>query len=119
MAELRHSSSLGSRASSSSPMKRDDDSSPLVPDSRPFDDDGDGGRHSSSRDRDRPLWSQLHSLWPPHFSDDPRVAPRGSRIAIFLLLVVALVGLISIFSIVRHLVSGFRPLRYVLDRWNF
>ncbi|XP_056171069.1 protein PECTIC ARABINOGALACTAN SYNTHESIS-RELATED isoform X1 [Syzygium oleosum] len=102
MAELRHSSSLGSRASSS-PMKRDDDSSPLVPDSRPFDDDGGGGRHSSSRDRDRPLWSQLHSLWPPHFSDDPRVAPHGSRIAIFLLLVVALVGLISIFSIVRHL----------------
>ncbi|KAF8015606.1 hypothetical protein BT93_H1199 [Corymbia citriodora subsp. variegata] len=108
MAELRHSSSLGSRASSS-PMKRDDDSSPLVPDSRaPLDDDdgggvGGGGRHSS-RDRDRPLWSHLHSLWPQHFfSDDPRVPPHGSRIPIFLLLVVALVGLISIFSIVHRL----------------
>ncbi|KAL3726399.1 hypothetical protein ACJRO7_031312 [Eucalyptus globulus] len=107
MAELRHSSSLGSRAVSS-PMKRDGgDSSPLVPDSRPLvddDDDGGGGGRHSSRDRDRPLLSHLpHSLCPPHFSDDPRVPPHGSRISIFLLLVVALVGLISIFSIVHRL----------------
>ncbi|KAJ1379975.1 putative O-fucosyltransferase, plant, partial [Sesbania bispinosa] len=49
MAELRHSSSLGSRATSS-PMKRDGvgDSSPLIPDNDLPDD-----RHAS-KDRDRP-----------------------------------------------------------------
>ncbi|PON82627.1 hypothetical protein TorRG33x02_215560 [Trema orientale] len=42
MAELRHSSSVGARASSSL-MKRDEDSSPLVPDAQS--DDDSRGRH--------------------------------------------------------------------------
>ncbi|KAJ6771164.1 O-FUCOSYLTRANSFERASE 2-RELATED [Salix koriyanagi] len=62
MAELRHSSSLGARASSS-PMKRDEDASPLIHGTTHDDDD----RHHLSRDRDRSFWSFL--------SDDPRNAP--------------------------------------------
>ncbi|GFY88210.1 O-fucosyltransferase family protein [Actinidia rufa] len=47
MAEFRHSSSMGSRAVSS-PRKRDDVASPLVPENLP---DDDGGRDRHSRDR--------------------------------------------------------------------
>lgn len=102
MAELRHSSSLGSRATSS-PMKRDGESSPLVADSRP--DDDDDGRHSA-RDRDRGLWNHLHTLYTLHFADDHRVSPHYSRISVFLLVALALAVLISVFSIVSRLVSG-------------
>ena len=102
MVELRHSnSSLGSRASSS-PMKRDEDASPLIHDRIRQDDDDNHPRHSL-RDRDRSFWSQIHSFF-PFFSDDPRVSQHGSRISLLLFLFVAIAGLISIFSILHRLV---------------
>ncbi|XP_021292722.1 uncharacterized protein At1g04910 [Herrania umbratica] len=105
MAELRHSSSsLGSRASSS-PMKRDEDTSPLIHDHIPQDDDDDHPRHSV-RDRDRSFWSQLQSF-SPFFNDDPRVSQHGSRISLLLLLFVAIAGLISLFSILHRLNSPY------------
>ncbi|XP_059445707.1 protein PECTIC ARABINOGALACTAN SYNTHESIS-RELATED [Corylus avellana] len=99
MVELRHSSSIGSRATSS-PMKRDDVSSPLFPDSQPNDDD-DHDRHAS-KDRDRPSWYNFQSLC-PFFSDDARVSPYNSRISLFFIFVIVLAGAISVFSIVNRL----------------
>lgn len=110
MAELRHSSSLGSRASSS-PMKRDGDSSPLIPDNHHHhhhqldDDDHDDRDRHSSKDRDRPFLSHhFHSLC-PFFNDDSRVSPHTSRISLFFIFFLVLVALISIFSIVNKWVS--------------
>ncbi|GLT74602.1 hypothetical protein SLA2020_463900 [Shorea laevis] len=97
MAELRHSSSLGSRATTS-PMKRDEDASPLIHDHNAVDDHL---RHTF-RDRDRPFWSNFHS-WCPLFTDDPRVSHHGSRISFALLFIVAVAGVISVFSIVHRL----------------
>lgn len=107
MAELRHSSSIGARVSSS-PMKRDEDASPLIPDTQPNDDDEDDsrGRHVH-KDRDRSFWSHFQSLC-PFLNDDARVSSHSSRISLFLLIFVVLVGLISIFSIVKRLVSPTR-----------
>lgn len=105
MVELRHSSSIGSRATSS-PMKRDDVSSPLFPDSQPNDDD-DHDRHAS-KDRDRPSWYNFQSLC-PFFSDDARVSPYNSRISLFFIFVIVLAGAISVFSIVNRLVSTLIP----------
>ncbi|XVE92308.1 hypothetical protein REPUB_Repub01dG0085600 [Reevesia pubescens] len=103
MAELRHSSSsLGSRATSS-PMKRDEEASPLIHDHIPQGDDDDHPRHFV-RDRDRSFWSQIQTLF-PFFNDDPRVSQHGYRISLLLLLFVAIVGLISIFSILHPLVK--------------
>ncbi|XP_062158359.1 protein PECTIC ARABINOGALACTAN SYNTHESIS-RELATED [Alnus glutinosa] len=99
MVELRHSSSIGGRASSS-PMKRDDVSSPMFPDSQPNDDD-DHDRHAS-KDRDRPSWYNFQSLC-PFLSDDARVSPYNSRISLFFLFVLVLAGAISVFSIVNRL----------------
>lgn len=112
VAELRHSGSSGARASSS-PMKRDGDDSPLIPDTQPNDDDDDDsrGRHAH-KDRDRPFWSYFQSLC-PFLSDDARVSPHSSRIPLFVLIFVVLVGLISIFSIAKRLVS---PLPYFMLR---
>ncbi|CAN0896298.1 Protein PECTIC ARABINOGALACTAN SYNTHESIS-RELATED [Linum grandiflorum] len=96
MAELRHSSSLGARATAtSSPMKRDHDKSPAK-----VDDDDNGGdrRHHFARDRDRPFWSNL-----PFLGDDLRFWYQNSRISMILLGVVAFVGLISIFSVFHRL----------------
>ncbi|KAJ6351544.1 hypothetical protein OIU78_007461, partial [Salix suchowensis] len=91
MVELRHSSSLGARASSS-PMKRDEDASPLIHGSTHDDDH----RHHFSRDRDRPFWSFL--------SDDLRVfSPLNSKISLILISVFVIVGLISAFSIFNRL----------------
>jgi hypothetical protein len=104
MVELRHSSSIGGRTSSS-PMKRDDVSSPLFPDSQPNDDDHD--RHAS-KDRDRPSWYNFQSLC-PFFSDDARVSPYNSRISLFFIFVIVLVGAISVFSILNRLVSTLIP----------
>lgn len=101
MAELRHSSSLGSRASSS-PLKRDGDLSPLVPDNQ-LDDDDERDR-DSSKDRDRSFLSHFQQLC-PFFNDDARVPPHNSRISLFLILLLVFVGLISIFSVVNKLVS--------------
>lgn len=105
MAELRHSSSIGARASSS-PMKRDEDASPFIPDTQPNenDDDDSRGRHVH-KDRDRSFWSHFQSLC-PFLSDDSRVSYHSSRIPLFLLIFVVLVGLISIFSIVKRLVNS-------------
>lgn len=99
--ELRHSSSIGSRASSS-PMKRDDVSSPLSPDNHPsYDDDHD--RHSS-KDRDRHFWYHLPSIC-PFFNDDARFSPHNSRIWLLFVLFLALAGFVSVSSIVNRLVS--------------
>ncbi|CAN0896299.1 Protein PECTIC ARABINOGALACTAN SYNTHESIS-RELATED [Linum grandiflorum] len=105
MAELRHSSSLGARATAtSSPMKREEkESSPLIHhDKSPakVDDDDNGGdrRHHFARDRDRPFWSNL-----PFLGDDLRFWYQNSRISMILLGVVAFVGLISIFSVFHRL----------------
>lgn len=98
MAELRHSSSLGARAGSS-PMKRDDTASPLIHEHQ-ADDDDDGRSRHPFRDRDRPIWSYFSFL-----SDDPRVFQHNSRISLFLVLFIVVVGVISVFSIVNHLVS--------------
>lgn len=98
MAELRHSSSLGSRAGSS-PMKRDDTASPLIHEQH-ADDDDDGRSRHLFRDRVRSIWSYF-----PFVSDDPRVSQQNSRISLCLALFVVVAGLISILSIVNHLVS--------------
>ena len=82
--ELRHSSSIGPRATSS-PMKCDGDSSPLIPENYP-DDNEDRDRHSS-KDCDRLFsWYNFHS-WCPFFGDDSRVSPYNSRISLCLLFV--------------------------------
>lgn len=96
MAELRHSSSLGSRAGSS-PMKRDDTASPLIHEQH-ADDDDDGRSRHLFRDRVRSIW-----LYFPFLSDDPRVSQQNSRISLCLALFVVVAGLISILSIVNHL----------------
>lgn len=99
MAELRHSSSLGARATSS-PMKRDGDSSPLIPDNDLSDD-----RHSP-KDRDRPPCSHFHHLC-SFFTDDPRVSLHNSKISISLVSLLILVGVISVFTILNKLNSPY------------
>ncbi|KAF5195079.1 O-fucosyltransferase, partial [Thalictrum thalictroides] len=96
MAELRHSSSIGSRASSS-PMKRDEDTTPfIIPEDQPNDDDDDDddNRHSS-RDRDRPFWHNFYNF----FSDDTRVSlhhSNNNKISLALLSLLLLAGFISL-----------------------
>ncbi|KAK4791622.1 hypothetical protein SAY86_032035 [Trapa natans] len=90
MAEVRYSSLLGSW-SSSSPMKHNGESSPLISESR-LDDDDDG--LYSGRDHDRGLWSYLYTLRPSHFSDDNRFSPHSSGISGFLLSAIVLAALI-------------------------
>ena len=107
MAELRHTTSLGARTTSS-PMKRDADSSPLIPAAEDHhhhladDDDEDRDRHSL-KDRYRPL-QYLSSF----FGDDPRVPNpiHTSRMSLFFTLLLILVGLLSLFLIVNKLVSA-------------
>ncbi|CAK9175993.1 unnamed protein product [Ilex paraguariensis] len=96
MAELRHSSSMSSRATAS-PMKRDDVSSPLSPDNLPYDDDDD--RHS--RDRVRSFLSNFQSLL-PFLGDETRVHSRNFKISLFLFLIVILAGLVLVSSIVNR-----------------
>ncbi|MBA0563229.1 hypothetical protein Golob_008221, partial [Gossypium lobatum] len=104
MVELRHpSSSLGSRVASS-PIKRDEDTSPLIHDH--FSQHDENHPRHSSRDRERSFWWQTYSF--SSFSkDDPRFSQRGSRISLFLLLFVAIAGLISVFSILHRLNSPY------------
>ncbi|CAK9176006.1 unnamed protein product [Ilex paraguariensis] len=99
MAELRHSSSMSSRATAS-PMKRDDVSSPLSPDNLPYDDDDD--RHS--RDRVRSFLSNFQSLL-PFLGDETRVHSRNFKISLFLFLIVILAGLVLVSSIVNRWVN--------------
>lgn len=112
MAELRHSSSVGSR-SSSSPLRAgggdEDSSSPHVHDHSPSGgDDEDGRPRHPSRDRDRPIWSVsgLHSLF-PFLGDDPRASPQKNKLSILLILILAVASLISVYGIINHLVSSF------------
>ncbi|XP_043725380.1 protein PECTIC ARABINOGALACTAN SYNTHESIS-RELATED [Telopea speciosissima] len=98
MAELRHSSSIGSRPSSS-PMKRDEDTAPLVTDNQS---DNDHHERHSFRDRDRPFWVNLQALL-PYFGEETRVSPHISRISLALLSLVLLAGLASIPSIWNRL----------------
>ncbi|TYI88450.1 hypothetical protein E1A91_D04G210300v1 [Gossypium mustelinum] len=106
MVELRHSgSSLGSRASSS-PMKRDEDASPLIFNDHVLRDDDDDHPRHSFRDRYRSFWSQIYSFF-PFLNDDPRFSQHGSRISLLLLLFIAVAGLISFFSILQRLNSPY------------
>lgn len=102
MAELRHSSSAGSR-SSSSPLRvgDEDSSSPHVHDHSP-----NGGDDEDGRPRHRPIWSVsgFHSLL-PFLGDDLRVSPQKNKISLLLILILAVVSLISVYGIVNHLVS--------------
>ncbi|XP_075523907.1 protein PECTIC ARABINOGALACTAN SYNTHESIS-RELATED [Primulina tabacum] len=100
MAELRHSSSIGSRATPS-PTASAVASSPLSSDFRPSsadDDDHDGrDRHP----RDRSLRSCFQSFIP---SDDLyRPHAYGSKISIFILVSLALAAMIAISSLVKGL----------------
>ncbi|KAJ8773672.1 hypothetical protein K2173_005918 [Erythroxylum novogranatense] len=96
MAELRHSSSLGAR-SSSSPIKRDGEASPLIHDT-------DYHYHHHVRhhffrgDRDRPFWSNLS-----FFVDDPRISSHKLSISLLLLGILVLAGLIALHSIYTRL----------------
>lgn len=111
MVELRHSSSLGNRATSS-PMKRDEDSSPLVPDRQSDDDDDrDRDRHSI---RDRPYSRLSFQSLCPYFGDDARVSPYNSRISLLFIFLLVTAGLIAIFSIVKRLVSSSLALCFAL-----
>ncbi|OVA20828.1 GDP-fucose protein O-fucosyltransferase [Macleaya cordata] len=97
MAELRHSSSIGSRASSS-PLKREEDTVPLIPEDHPDD------RHSSRDHRDnRPFWWHHFQSLCPYFTDETRVSPYHSKILLFFLSLFLLAGLISIPSIWNRL----------------
>ncbi|XP_058787017.1 protein PECTIC ARABINOGALACTAN SYNTHESIS-RELATED-like [Vicia villosa] len=104
MAELRHSSSIGSRTTSS-PMKRDGagagDSSPLIPENDLSDDD----RHSP-KDRDRPPCSHFHHLC-SYFTDDHRVPLHNSKISLFFTLLLVLAGLLGLFTILHKLNSPY------------
>ncbi|CAL5421251.1 unnamed protein product [Camellia sinensis] len=101
MAELRYASSMGNRAVSS-PRKRDEISSPLVPETLPQDQDDDDGRDRHSRDRVHSFFPNFQSLC-PYFGDDSRFHLYNSKISIFLLLLVLLAAFISIFSILNRL----------------
>ncbi|XP_017616111.1 protein PECTIC ARABINOGALACTAN SYNTHESIS-RELATED-like [Gossypium arboreum] len=106
MVELRHSgSSLGSRASSS-PMKRDEDASPLIFNDHVLRDDDDDHPRHSFRDRYSSFWSQIYSFF-PFLNDDPRFSQHGSRISLLLLVFIAVAGLISFFSILQRLNSPY------------
>lgn len=85
--ELRHSSSTGSRASSSPRKQRDDDVSPLLSDS-----DINGGRHQ----RDRPFWAHI-------FFDDSRASPHPSKLSLFLIIALVVAGFVSVSSIISRL----------------
>lgn len=112
MAEFRHSSSIGSRATASSvssPIKRDEvsvASSPLSPDNVPSVEDDDNDRYRHSRDRGiRSLFSTHFSSQFPffHFSDGTRTLPYNSRLSLFVLLLILLAAGFLVSSIVRRL----------------
>nr|DAD30765.1 TPA_asm: hypothetical protein HUJ06_009616 [Nelumbo nucifera] len=90
---------MGTRASSS-PMKREEDTTPLVLKNQADDDEDDHDRHS--RDRDRPFCLGLQSLF-PYFSDETRVSLQHSKISLAVLPLILIAGLISIPSIWNRL----------------
>ncbi|CAA3027569.1 PECTIC ARABINOGALACTAN SYNTHESIS-RELATED-like [Olea europaea subsp. europaea] len=98
-AELRHSSSIGSRATPS-PTATVTASSPLSPENNPSAADDDDGRDRHSRDRS--LRSYLQSLHPHStFPIDGlhRPNPYNSKISLFVLVAIVLAVVISISSI--------------------
>lgn len=101
--ELRHSSSLGNRASSSprknpqQQQQRDDDNSPLLSDS---DDVADGSGHArSSRDHRPPFF-----LWSYLFPEDSRGSSSPSKLSLFLIIFLVVAGFVSVSSLIRRLV---------------
>ncbi|CAL9055796.1 protein PECTIC ARABINOGALACTAN SYNTHESIS-RELATED [Musa acuminata AAA Group] len=105
MAELRHSASMGNRASAgSSPVKRDDPSAPFVSASGV-----DGGGRDRDRDRDKdphraPFASSVLHLPPPIRSllalEDPRVSTSTAyRILVAFLAFLVLAGFLSLPSL--------------------
>ncbi|MFS8030712.1 putative GDP-fucose protein O-fucosyltransferase [Helianthus anomalus] len=99
MAELRHNSSIGARATPS-PRKRDDVTSPLSSDNNlPRDVDDDGGRDRHPRDRFRSLFSNHFQL----LDDSARVYSQNFKILLFIVTVVAFAGLFTIYSVITHL----------------
>lgn len=101
-AELRHSSSMGNRASQS-PRKRDDVGfSPSLPGSPLADEDDYRGRHP--RDRIRSLLStNLQSMFPFLFADRSHL--HNSKIFFLFGVVIIIAVMISAFSIFNRLVS--------------
>jgi hypothetical protein len=100
MAELRHSSSLGGRATPS-PRKRDDVTSPLSSSSDThLSHDDDGGRDRHPRDRFRSLFSN-------HFQLLDETARNNFKIFIFFVTLLAFAGVYSVYSVISHLVSIF------------
>ncbi|KNA25707.1 hypothetical protein SOVF_003280 [Spinacia oleracea] len=100
--ELRHSSSLGNRASSSprknpqQQQQRDDDNSPLLSDS---DDVADGSGHArSSRDHRPPFF-----LWSYLFPEDSRGSSSPSKLSLFLIIFLVVAGFVSVSSLIRRL----------------
>ncbi|XP_047318854.1 protein PECTIC ARABINOGALACTAN SYNTHESIS-RELATED-like [Impatiens glandulifera] len=101
MAEFRHSTSLGNRATSS-PMKRDDESSPFVPDRQSDTETYD--RHS--KDRVRSLLSNFHFMW-SYFGEESRFQPQNSKISLLLIFFTLLIGLVSIISFLSRINSPY------------
>ncbi|KAM1091223.1 hypothetical protein ACFX2J_018533 [Malus domestica] len=95
MAELRHSISMGVRATSS-PMKRDENSFPFISDTHPQDDD-DGRGRPPFKDCDHPFLSYFQSNCPLIFDDS-----NSSRISLFIIIAVAILGLFSILAIIKR-----------------
>lgn len=107
MAELRHSSSIGSRATASpaasavasSPFSSDYDSAAAA-------DDDHNGRDRYSRDRS--FRSFIQPFLPHYFfpNDDLyRAHPYRSKISILILVAVVLAAVISVSSVIKRLVS--------------
>lgn len=89
-AEFRHSSSGGAR-STPSPMKRDDATSPLAPENI-----------ADNRDR-RVRVRSLFSFFNSQSLDENRV--YNSKISMFVIVVLILVGLFSVSSVLNRFVS--------------
>ncbi|GAB2223109.1 hypothetical protein Droror1_Dr00017246 [Drosera rotundifolia] len=103
--ELRHSGSVGSRSSSSLRKQHDDDQSPLISDAKLLDGDDEGGGSGRVRHaRDRCFWSHLLPV-STFGGDDSRVSTSSSKISLFLLIVVAVGVVISVFLLFNRLVK--------------
>ncbi|MFS7943890.1 hypothetical protein Hanom_Chr06g00505531 [Helianthus anomalus] len=103
MAELRHSTSIGGRATPS-PRKRDDVTSPLSSDNHPLrDDDDDGDRDRHHRDRFRSLFSNHFQL----LDDSARVYSNNFKILLFFITVLAFAGMFTVYSVISHLDAGY------------
>ncbi|XP_024994621.1 protein PECTIC ARABINOGALACTAN SYNTHESIS-RELATED isoform X3 [Cynara cardunculus var. scolymus] len=98
MAELRHSSSIGGRATPS-PRKRDDVTSPLSTENHPPRDDDDGGRDRYPRDRFRSLFSNHFQL----LDESARFYSHNFKILLLFITILAFAGMYSVYSVISHL----------------